>query len=354
MNNYFKDFDKIQQFLAPPKTDLNIQKKNEMENQKDNPDEMTTIEKTKCSQCNSTNIGTDMVNANRICCQCGFVCGRIHNNTAEWRYYGYSDDNKNKDPTICGLPIDELLPKSSLTTKMKYTGNKYISLVRLHKWHQIHPEERSLFTVFKYMDKILLNINISNETKLQSKQYYKILSEKDDKKGTLTRGVIRKSFIAACILIACKNNNTPFQKIKIAELCNIDKFDITKGFKKFSALEKNKNIQLNKPVSNTIQDFICKFCNNLNFSTQMKDICLILCERFDKLGILKDTNDLSIISGLLYFVSVLFYNTNSYRAKILDLIKISKVTLEKVYKIINSHKCYLLIGLENHIKTYKT
>ena len=304
-----------------------------------------------CKHCGQNSTFICQLTANRICSECGFVIHKIYNTDAEWRYYGYADDNKHNDPTRCGLPVDELLPKSSLTTRIKYAGSKYVSLVRLHKWNVIHPEERSLFTVFKYMDKILANVNITNTAIVQAKEYYKILSEKDDRKGTLTRGIIRKSFIAACIYVACKNNNTPVQKASIAKICGINRFCITKGFKKFSRLEMNKGVQLNKPNNDNtnIHNFLHIFANQLQFTQLMEDITHIICDRLPKLKLLQDTNDISISAGLLYYITVLFYNHDEYRNKILNIINTSVVTLQKVYKILKQHDKYILIGLMDFI-----
>lgn len=312
---------------------------------------ISTINRNQCRKCDSQSLFNDQINANRVCANCGFINAKLFNSEAEWRYYGYADDNKHNDPTRCGLPVDELLPKSSLTTRIKYVGSKYVSLVRLHKWNVIHPEERSLFTVFKYIDKILMNTNISNTAIMQAKEYYKILSEKDNRRGTLTRGIIRKSFISACIYVSCKNNGTPIQKGEIARICGIDRFCITKGFKKFSRLEQNKNIQLNKPTNNNenMHNFIHKFCIKLNYSTVMEDIAHIICNRLGKLKILQDTNDISISAGLLYFIAMLFYENDEYRQKILDIIDTSIVTLQKVYKILRTNKRYILIGLHQYI-----
>ena len=44
------------------------------------------------------------------------LCGKFINNiinSPEWRYYG-SEDSKRGDPTRCGMPVNLLLPKSSI------------------------------------------------------------------------------------------------------------------------------------------------------------------------------------------------------------------------------------------------
>ena len=110
-------------------------------------------DKLTCRHCGKSEMIVDNISAKKICIHCGRVAKQMFTCDAEWRFYGYLDDKSN-NPTRCGLPIDELLPKSSLSLNIKFGGNKHVSLIRLQKWNIIHPEERSLFTVFKYMDNI--------------------------------------------------------------------------------------------------------------------------------------------------------------------------------------------------------
>jgi transcription initiation factor TFIIIB Brf1 subunit/transcription initiation factor TFIIB len=326
-----------------------------LENNNNNNTKTNDDDTLKCKNCKQIQKTiTDITTATEICFNCGYICAKLYNTSAEWRFYGYLDDNQHHDPTRCGLPIDELLPKSSLTTKIQFSGTKYQLLMRLHQWNIIHPAERSLYTVFKYMDSIQYNLSCISTDRialLQAKEYYKILSQKDKCKGTLTRGVIRKSFIAACIYVACQNNNRPLQKTTIASICGITKFDITKGLKKFSILEKNKKIQLNKPNNHlqNIHNFLHLFMIRLNFNQKMKDFAHIICNRLPKLKLFQDTNDISTTAGLLYYIELLFtphvIKKELIRSKILKIIHTSVVTLQKVYKIIKQHEQYILIGL---------
>ena len=48
-------------------------------------------------------------NGTITCKECSNIITNICNNP-EWRYYG-SKDNKNNDPTRCGMPINSLLPE---------------------------------------------------------------------------------------------------------------------------------------------------------------------------------------------------------------------------------------------------
>jgi hypothetical protein len=50
----------------------------------------------------------------QICKNCSAIVSKMIENTAEWRFYG-NDDNRDGDPSRCGLPTNNLLPKSSKT-----------------------------------------------------------------------------------------------------------------------------------------------------------------------------------------------------------------------------------------------
>ena len=349
MEEFSSFFDVLDKELNTTKTQKKSKKKKRISNLKKGG----SINKSssRCQNCDSHNVFIDTQISHKVCYDCGNMVKFIVNNEAEWRFYGHSDDNKGKDPSRCGMPLDTLLTKSSMTTRVRCTNSKYNSLVRLQKWQQIHHEERPLFIVFTFIDKVLANVEyITDDAKTLAKLYYKILSKPDNIRGTLTRGVSRKSFIGACIYNACKNLGIPVQKIEIARLLDIETSDLTRGFKKFAQLEKQKGIQLNKPNCSMLHNYIKKFANEMKFSKDMEDLGHLFCLRFEKLQILTDQNDLSIVSGLLFYLTVAFYNTHTYKEKIMDVVNVSGVTLDKVYKVIKENIKYLYIGLEGHFE----
>ncbi len=308
----------------------------------------------KCFACNASqnDFVSDFTTATTICSNCGCIqVKKFSNPTSD------SDQYFSQIPSHCGLPIDQLLPRSSLSTKIKYSGSKYISLVRLHRWNVIDPQERSLFAVFKFMDSILTGLPVTPATKLQAKRYYKVLSSNDPKtdrklRGTLTRGSIRRAFIATCIYVSCQNHDTPVQKTKIAQLCKVSKPDLTKGLKKFSVLEKNKNLQFKKPqnYASNVHNLLKQFCLQLRYTRQFEDIAHILYDRLPQLELLQNTNQISVCAGLLFFVSTLFTKNHSQRARILETVNTSVVTLQKVFKVLLTQQHVLLIGLHKYIQ----
>ena len=78
-------------------------------------------------------------------------------------------------------------------------------------------------------------------------------------------------------------------------LCNIDENLVTKGLKKFVEIEKRKKLNISNKQTKP-SEFITIYCNKLNLSTDVKRLCIILCDRSTKLGILKNNTPPSVAS----------------------------------------------------------
>ena len=139
MNNYHNQFDKLDSYFSKKFLKNNLE-----------------MDLNKCMNCDSINsLIYDYNTYNKICKICGTIEDTIRDESAEWRFYGYSD-TKSNDPSRCGgLPINNLLPKSSMGTTIGSGNNKFKSIRRLQKWNQISNDERSDYEVFK---KIIRNI----------------------------------------------------------------------------------------------------------------------------------------------------------------------------------------------------
>jgi transcription initiation factor TFIIB len=297
-----------------------------------------------CSNCGDENLIFDYSNGIIICSECGLVLQNIIDSGAEWRYYG-NGDNKGSDPTRCGDPINPLLPKSSMSTFI--SGNSFGSIKKLHMWNQMPADERSLWLVFKKINAFTINSNLSTKLTDEAKLNYKKICEKDSNANVLTRGSIRDGLIAACIFVACKNNNQTRRVEEIAKMCNITPQEVSKGLKKFVEIEKQKNIKINVYKDNKIHEFIERYCKLLNIPYHYQKICHVIAERCNKIFILKSNTKPSICSGILFLISEM-YNLNIKKIIIIQHIGVSEVTLNKIYKKLNIYKKILFIGLEDY------
>lgn len=300
-----------------------------------------------CKKCKNQELNLfnkDLKNGYIICKKCGLVQELIVNNNPEWRWYGLND-SKYLNPTRCGIPINPLLPKSSMGTFIG--GNRYGNLQRLHSWNAMPSDERSLWTVFQSINQNTKNSGLVNKIIEQAKLYYKILSEKSKNKKNnetlLTRGIIRKGIISACIFVACKNNNVPRLASEIADMCDIKTSDVTRGLKKFVEIEMKKNLNININIT-SCNDFIERYCNKLDINSNYKKLIQFLATRAKKLSIVNDNTPQSIATGVIYLVNIL-YNLKIYKTKIKEKLKISDVTVSKCYKKLLAKKSILFIGL---------
>ena len=65
-----------------------------------------------------------------IVCRC---CNNMVTNiidSAEWRYYGVGD-TKSTDPTRCGMPMNQLLPESSVGSFISNRGSRNMSMYKV-------------------------------------------------------------------------------------------------------------------------------------------------------------------------------------------------------------------------------
>ena len=330
MDNYHNKFDELDSYFSK------IFLKNNSE-----------MDLNKCVNCDSINsLIYDYNTYNKICKICGTIEDTIRDESAEWRFYGYSD-SKSVDPSRCGgIPINNLLPKSSMGTTIGGGNSKFKSVRRLQKWNQIANDERSDYEVFKKIDDILKKTQINTKIINDAKLYYKMLSEKNEENANifLTRGRNRNSLIVACLYISSKNNQKPFKEENILKIFNISKSDLTKGLKKFSLIERTKNISINNN-NIIIYDLIEYYGKQFNFEENIIKILHLIYIRALKINILKNSNPKSICSGLLYFVNYIF-KLKVNKKNIIAIIQISEVTLNKIFNIFLKYEKILLIGFD--------
>ena len=271
-----------------------------------------------------------------ICSNCGqILVDFLYNDSPEWSF------DKDSSSSRCEKNVNLLLP--GMASISYISGNKYTNIQRLHLWHRISSKERSLYQVFQKINKILEDYAIPKHIVQEAKYYYKQLCNDNKIEGILTRGNIRSGFISACIYIACKNNNHPLKVSEIAKICNIDISIVTTGIKKFSNIEKSKNIRFNNNTNN-IHDYITRYCRLLNISEELTKLVHLIYERALKIMIITNNTISTICAGIIYMMSIIF-ELGIKKRDIIKVIKISEVTLNKSYKLFDSYKKILFYGI---------
>src|SRR5210317_276789 len=227
----------------------------------------------------------------QICSKCCAVLGRVIDNTAEWRYYG-SEDNRDGDPSRCGLPTNTLLPKSSLGSMIGGTRRDNIDIKRIRMyqlWNSMPYDERTLWSVFEKMTANTLNNGIPQKVIDNAKVLYKKASEKK-----ISRGDNKDGLIASCIYHSCLLNKVPKSSKDIAAMFNISHVTLNKGNSRFQTL-----LQINVSSPDPI-DFISQYGNNLDMPIDDINNSKELVKIIEDNEIMNDNSPTSSAAGILY------------------------------------------------------
>jgi transcription initiation factor TFIIB len=283
-----------------------------------------------CEFCKSTNIILE--DGHFFCRSCSSITNRFIDANAEWRFYG-AEDSKSTDPTRCGLPVNDLLPESSLGSVISNKMNESydMRLIRkYHMWNSMSYKERTLYNVFDNITTNASNSGISNSIIEEAKMFYKKLSE-----SKITRGENRSGLIASSIYMSCKTNKVPRSTKEIAKIFNIKITTMTKGCKKFQDIMK-------MPLESTrAEDFIQRFASKLNLSMDLRDLCKYIVQKADELNIVSENTPPSVAAGSIY-MCISICQINITKKDLSVACGISQVTLTKCYKKLHSMRAHLL------------
>lgn len=274
------------------------------------------------------------------CAKCGNTISNIISGP-EWRYYG-SSDTKSSDPTRCGMPVNSLLPTSSVGTSISYRGNN-VNMHKLRKyqqWNGMPYKERSLLKVFEEIRTLCklsdLPIIISDE----ANSLYKIIAS-----TKISRGSNRRGIIAACVYFSCKINKVPRSTNEIADTFNLTIPVMTKGCKKFQEIMQMNKVDINRihiTDTITIDDFIVRFCSKLG----LQDDDIIHIKKISKMAqlynLVNENTPPSMASGCIYlYIKQLELDIS--KKLIAETCKISEVTINKCYKKLEGYIDRLLV-----------
>jgi len=296
-------------------------------------DNITNIQINRKECCNKS-INCNEINGVLVCSVCSNIISNILNGP-EWRYYG-SDDNRSSDPTRCGMPVNILLPKSSVGSIIlnQKTKEKNMNNIRKYQeWSSMTYKERSLYKVFNQITEITKLNELPKVIEIESKSLYKIISD-----TKISRGNNRKGIIAACVYFACKTCNASRSQKEIAQMFSIRFPIITKGCKLFQEIIQmsNHKTRIIDAVSIKSSDFIDRFCNKLNIEDIHIEKIKNIEKNITRYNIISEVRPDSISAGCILLYCKL-NNIDIDKKDISKICKISEVTINKCYKKIENN-----------------
>lgn len=289
-----------------------------------------------CESCKNTNLMNDISNGIVVCMNCGEVLEGIIDFNPEWK--NYEDDQA--IGRCGGMPINPLLPQSSLGTTIQGMG--YSRLKLLNQWNSMPYKERSLNKVFKKISEICSRNNILKCIEDDAKIMYKTVSESikkgnKKKKFVITRGINRIGVTAACVLYACKRKNMTRTPREISEMFGLTLIEMNRGCKHFLKLMEFKKFNMNIGVSNSEQ-FIRRHCNKLRLKTMYTEKALEIARNINNLNIASVHTPPSLAAASILLMAE-FNGLNSItKKKLANEFEVSEVTIGKTYKKIEPYR----------------
>ena len=283
-------------------------------------------EKAGCHLCGSYELIAD--DGEHLCTSCHAVLGRVIDIGAEWRFYG-ADDNRSDDPTRCGMPTNELLPKSSIGSVFGGSrGNSRDShRIRMYQmWNSMPYWERTLYNVFEQLTSKTANHGIQSKILDDAKVLYKKVSEKK-----ISRGDNKEGLIASCVYYACLLNKVPRSTKEIASMFHIDPNVLTKGNARFQDL-----LKLNVECTGA-DDFVCRFGSKLNMDWNDIQKCKELAKKLDDLEIVSENAPTSVAAGTIFYYCM-EHKIDFSKKQIAEVCRVSEVTIMKCYKRLLKYK----------------
>ena len=297
-------------------------------------DSLPKVTESDCKSSTGCNCdGDDVVldDGNYICKKCNTIVERFIDMQAEWRYYG-CDDSKTSDPTRCGMPVNALLPNSSIGSLIsnQYNESYDMKIIRkYHMWNSMSYKERSLYSIFDTITVCAANNGIPNSIIEEAKVFYKQLSE-----SKISRGDNRSGLIASSIYMSCKSAKVPRSTKEIAKIFNLKPKTMTKGCKKFQEI---MNIDVDSSCS---VDFIQRFSSKFDIHQDIKALCTHVIRVADELNIVTDNTPPSIAAAALYLCSQAC-DVGLTKKELADACEISQVTLTKCFKKLHTYRAML-------------
>lgn len=308
-----------------------------------------------CKNCCGDNFVEDFSQGIVVCTQCGEVSRNMFDQNPEWKQY----DDDDKAGARCNQAFNVLLPQSSLGTSVGGYANSRTK--RLHSWVQMPYKERSLNNEFKVIHDICQKAGILKCVEDDTKIMYKMASECKHQTGTkigkpvITRGVNRKSIVAACLFFACVRKGVTRTSKEIAQLWGIAESDMNKGRRNLQKLFKIKDTarkaMLNTETSKP-EHFIRRFCNALQIKNKYIDDALKIAINIEKLNIISSHTPCSSAAASILLMAEINNLDHITKKKLAIQFDISDSTIFKTYKEMEPYK-HVLMNNESTDKIVK-
>ncbi|XP_057535236.1 transcription initiation factor IIB-2 [Amaranthus tricolor] len=255
-----------------------------------------------CTDCKKhTEVVFDHSAGDTVCSECGLVLeSHSIDETSEWRTF--ANESNDNDPVRVGGPSNPLLSDGGLSTvisKPNGTTGDYLSS-SLGRWQNrgANPD-RGLILAFKTIATMADRLGLVSTIKDRASEIYKKV---EDQKSS--RGRNQDAILAACLYIACRQEDKPRT---VKEICSVANGATKKEIGRAKEyIVKQLEVEMGKAVDmGTIHagDFLRRFCSNLGMNNQAMKAAQEAVQKSEEIDIRR--SPISIAAAVIYIITQL-------------------------------------------------
>ncbi|KAH7560651.1 hypothetical protein JRO89_XS10G0062500 [Xanthoceras sorbifolium] len=257
---------------------------------------------TYCPECKRpTEVVFDHSAGDTVCSDCGLVLeAHSIDETSEWRTF--ANDSADNDPVRVGGPTNPLLADAGLSTVISKPNGSSGDLftTSLGRWQNrgANPD-RSLLQAFKTIATMSDRLGLVTTIKDQANEIYKKV---EDQKPL--RGRNQDAILAACLYIACRQEDKPRT---VKEICSVANGATKKEIGRAKDyIVKQLEVEMGQSVEmGTIHagDFLRRFCSNLGMTNQTVKAAQEAVQKSEELDIRR--SPISVAAAIIYMITQL-------------------------------------------------
>ncbi|KAH1069838.1 hypothetical protein AAZX31_03G118100 [Glycine max] len=254
------------------------------------------MSETFCSDCKrQTEVVFDHSAGDTVCSECGLVLeSHSIDETSEWRTF--ANESGDNDPVRVGGPTNPLLTDGGLSTviaKPNGGSGEFLSS-SVGRW-----QNRGLIVAFKTIATMSDRLGLVATIKDRANEIYKRV---EDQKSS--RGRNQDALLAACLYIACRQEDKPRTVKEICSVANgATKKEIGRAKEyivKQLGLEQGQSVEIGTIHAG---DFMRRFCSNLGMTNQAVKAAQEAVQKSEEFDIRR--SPISIAAAVIYIITQL-------------------------------------------------
>ncbi|KAL8489508.1 hypothetical protein ACS0TY_025427 [Phlomoides rotata] len=255
-----------------------------------------------CSDCKRmTEVVCDHAAGDTVCSECGLVLeSHSIDETSEWRIF--ANESGDNDPVRVGGTTNPLLTDGGLSTVISMpngTTSDFLTM-SLGRWQNRGSNpDRSLILAFKSIATMSDRLGLVATIKDRANEIYKKV---EDQKSS--RGRNQDAILAACLYIACRQEDKPRTVKEICSVANgATKKEIGRAktyIKKQLELENGQSVEIGTIHAG---NFMRRFCSNLGMANQTVKAAQEAVGKAEQFDIRR--SPISIAAAVIYIVTQL-------------------------------------------------